>query len=436
MKLIIFIVICRKDVTQMTRKFVKKITMRQAQRKGRLDGRDWILNLLPPLLPLVSAKTPIPTNDSKESEYEQTLASYCAANIINKQDDWQEANKKLSEQCQIYSEKVKLAEKNLSDYDADLVTKSEEKHKAALHDLDQISPPAVEWKLMIYLLYVIILVSECLFNGLCFQVMGQNILETFLMAAGFVLAVTYLSHSMGKMLRSHERSRVDNKLLFAKSALLIWGIIEIATIREQYLEASDVINLLGLSMDSRQFTVMFISINMILAMTILDLAFQSSREYPKKYLLAMQAAKSAKSNFDTEYAKYRNLQDEYSLTSIELNKACIARNNDFQKYLLSIQEERLGWISLIRIYRAANIEARSKNRSGTPMHPPAFETDPENLVKAPQTNHLEEFGPCDENCPQKKGSDFCEEAMHCDFTRLDQPVVNQWVHKDKSGARN
>ena len=128
-----------------------------------------------------------------------------------------------------------------------------------------------------WLIFAFLAVCEFPMNSVVFDILGEAKWLTFLLAARLGVIIPLAAHFLGIQLRAESPFE---SLRGAFKALLIMIIvmdvlISVAYIRVKFVEGSKIATLLGIVMDPRMVTIVFLSINMLIFMVATIVVFLS-----------------------------------------------------------------------------------------------------------------------------------------------------------------
>jgi len=215
-----------------------------------------------------------------------------------------------------------------------------------------------------YLLIIFLAVSEFPMNGIVFDILGEGKLATYIVAA-FLMSIPIAAHYLGIWLR--EESLFKNPahlVMFVMFGVAICAtVLGVAYIREKYFEAAGITRVLGIPMDPRMVTFVFLGFNLLIFMLALVASYQAHlhgtektrREYHitrLNFKKARRLFKRAEKEFKRLEAKLHKLHDQVSRLSAKRQKLHLQT----QGRIDAIRNTAEG---LMTIYRRANVLHRS-----------------------------------------------------------------------------
>lgn len=363
-------------------------SVRKVKNKGRGDGRDWRWKSFPPKWPFQETKQPDPPIAQEEpAEFEKELLRVANENLSRILHKWHDIDGKLTKNCVNAEDRYKAAKAGTE--------KEGGEHKEAINNYKSAKEifyalplPNIPAKLF-WVVFVIITVAEIAFNALVFDVFGQSKIHTYIMAIGLMIAIPWLSDFIGKKLRVEKKSQTTIVLMIGTGLVVFAGLGVIAILREKFFEANKIVEALGIRWDTNSIILTFFVVNIVLFVSVIVLAYEAGHKNPSEYRRLKRNYDKAKKILRSDAKNYEDAAEELANTKIEFNKAHTEREHEYEKIRAKANEERDGWMSLLQIYRAANMEARKDKTK-----PKSFNTDPEELVKLPDEFQKLDCGSC------------------------------------------
>ena len=346
-----------------------RYSIRNVTRAGRKDGRSWTWFIIP--------KPPYPPIDQKQpSNFEREIAAFMNEKIQNIGEVWKNTDAALFARCKDLLENhiaknlkaLFLAENDLGEANTHLEHLNSEFQEFSEPSL---GPP---WS---WLLFFALFVADLFFNGVVFECFGQTRLETALMAFATVVAVSLIPHSIGRKVKSEERTELESRLTVALAISLLVGILAIGWIRMKYL-----IDLQFLKWSHIEAFVVFVSINFLVCVAFVIVGYKTGHEKPNQYRRTKRKLREAKETTKQKGKTAKELQEkqkELETLFFETHSRRRAAPAAFQKKVDALTEEG---ISLIEAYRGENVKAQGRS-------PVCFQTKSELLLKSSQTFELD-----------------------------------------------
>ncbi len=199
----------------------------------------------------IDAKNNIPAiNDPNPSQFEQEMMA------MARHEAWQITAKygpKLEKLNGQYKPLLKDYERVSKDYDM---------HSAKI----QRSEPSVELSRgKYYILMLLFVLSEIPMNSIAFAVFGESQLFTWVMALGIAVAIPWIAHAMGILLKRGSKPWWKSGIgVSALSILTIGGLIAIGYVRVQYLGDLAETDAVGSSGGNKWIGVAFVGLNLVI----------------------------------------------------------------------------------------------------------------------------------------------------------------------------
>ncbi|MCK5541517.1 MAG: hypothetical protein KAI40_02410 [Desulfobacterales bacterium] len=199
----------------------------------------------------IDAKNNIPAvNDPSPSQFEQEMMA------MARHEAWQ-VTAKYGPRIESLNGRYKPL---LKDYER--ISKDYDKHSAKI----QRSEPSVELsRNKYYVLMFLFIMSEIPMNSLAFAVFGESQLFTWVMALGVAVAIPWIAHAMGILLKRGSKPWWKSGLgVGALSALTIGGLIAIGYVRVQYLGDLAEADAVSSSSGSKFIGAAFVGLNLVI----------------------------------------------------------------------------------------------------------------------------------------------------------------------------
>ena len=219
--------------------------------------------------------------------------------------------------------------------------------------------PKVYWALFIFLA-----ISEFPMNSIVFDILGEAKWLTYLLAAGLCVVIPLSAPYMGIVLKresplKHARAALIAAVLFIAVALVLIGL---AYLRERFVAGSGVAELLGIKMDARMVTIVFLSINLLVFvvasfashMTHIDV----TDEQIKKYHITRRELKEAEDLIESQGSDLESLKRAQDKVEEKISTLAVTREKVFNQYceVAEAQRDTCQW--LINVYRTMNMRVR------------------------------------------------------------------------------
>ncbi|NOZ70001.1 MAG: MFS transporter [Deferribacteres bacterium] len=365
-----------------------KYTARKVRKRGKKDGRNWEWRFFPPKWPFQVAKeSDPPIEQEAPTEFEKELLEGAEQNLSRLVQEWSDTDRRLHRHCtdaeDVYNRTKSAVEKESGEHNEAI-----EHYKTAKEDYYKLPMPNISASLF-WVVFIIITAAEISFNGLVFKIFGQGRVHTYLMAIGLMAAIPWLSDFLGKKLRHEKKNKTTIGLMIASGLIVFAGLSVIAILREKFFEANKVVEALGISWDSRSIIFIFAVVNVLLFAAIVVLAYEAGHRNPSEHRRLKMRLKDAARKLKEDAGSAEKAAKQFADARIAFNKAHAEREHAFEMITARAEEERDKWISLIQIYRAANMEARRSKEK-----PRSFNIDLESLIQMPEEFRSLDCGSC------------------------------------------
>jgi hypothetical protein len=330
---------------------------RMVRRQGVRDGRDWRWKLWPPKWPFRETKEPHPSLQEVEcAQFEQELKESAESFMEQEATRWKELDKTLKPEYCVALVKLDQARVRAKKEAGEVepVAKQFEKAERLFYQLDA---PGLDPHWMHFWL-VAIAIAEFPLNTVVFQLLGQRMRETYLIAGGLALVIPLLAHSFGAAMRQETKNFVD-KCLIAAAPLVAFGLLfVVAIIRERFMEVSPISQLLKVPVTPVQGTVLFLAINVALFFVATVLAYEGTHPDRRLYKTRRRNLAHAKASFSKESSEAAAAAREEEEAAATLQHKRTARQKAFEHAAAEAQsiKETVDW--LVGVYRAANQGSR------------------------------------------------------------------------------
>jgi len=328
-----------------------------------------------------------PVDQVEHAPYEMQLKQVGEENIKRVAQDWQHSDQRLkSEYCiakGAYIARGALLPEAQRGYESAL--EERENARKALREC----PGRTDLGPVAYgLIMVTIGIGEYPLNAIVFRLFGDSELLTYLfstlLAVGLPLAADFLGKLLKKGAFREGFFSADGILTTLLALIVVMAILGIGYIRERYIEALEVQQLLGIKMDPTMVTLVFVAINLLIFLTATlasYFAHDPAVRRAKKELKAADARlREAQARLAAAQAASEDAARRYQQAKAE-RAALWEKKRHEAKELRDIVQK------LIEIYRTHNLRVRAN-----PLMPKSFTSYP--AIKIP--TGLEEL---DWDCP-------------------------------------
>lgn len=342
----------------------------RVRRAGRRDGRSWRWVLFPFKK---EQKNPIPPeNQSNPADYEQEIKGAAKGHIERIAQRWRKEDEKLAKaHVKALSERHE-AEASLKK-EAREADQALQEYNAAQGSVNALGLPEMSGRTAVIWL-IVLAILELPLNRVVFEVFQASWIETFLVACLVAVAIPILAHLTGYELRQDRKTKRDIAVLVIGVAAAIGLIGVIAYIRSLYLEGENQLAILGIHLNPRSMTVVFIIVNVAVYLAAMILTYHASHPKGKVFRQAIGRLKEARRSLKKESGEAQEARRRLEAASkaVDLTRVCREKRFNY------LQEEANAIVGayehLVQVYRNANLEARSQRG-----RPACFNKDPQGV---------------------------------------------------------
>jgi hypothetical protein len=362
-------------------------THRRARKQGVRDGRGWRWRFWPPTPPFQESKDPTPPqNQQGPAAFEVVLKDAAEADMQQLATQWMKEDGKLkgpyctarAEYARAYDELTREDKETKEAADAFAQA------KRSLFDLGvpHLSPSwALFWLLIIG-------VSELPLNGLVFQIFGDDLRLTLLLALGLGVSIPITAHFFGRSLRHEHKTTTDVWLLLVTPLVMFLVLLGVAVARSRFFEGLEALRV-ELPMTPGLAVFVFLIINVGLFFAAAVLSYEAAHPDRKSYNTLRLKVRDAQRTLERETKEHREAALRYERAERALERARATREKRFEQLREHARHEKEYCDVLIGAYRIANVEARRDGRK-----PECFCSDPLE-AKLPEI-----FGRLDTKCEE------------------------------------
>ena len=344
-------------------------THRRARRQGLRDGRAWRWKFWPPAPPFQEPKDPTPPSDQQgPAAFEVVLKDAAEADMQRLATQWMKEDGKLKgpyctarAACsRAYDALIREVKEGKTAADAFAQAKKELFDLGAPH----LSPGwALFWLLIIG-------ASELPLNGLVFQIFGEDLGLTLLLALGLGVSIPITAHFFGRSLRHEHKTTTDVWLLLATPLVMFLVLVGVAVARSRFFEGLEALRV-ELPMSPAVAVFVFLIINVGLFFAAAVLSYEAAHPDGKSYNTLRLKVGDARRMLERETKEHREAALRYERAAETLERAQATREKRFEQLREQARHEKESCDVLIGAYRIANVEARRDGRK-----PECFNTDP------------------------------------------------------------
>lgn len=317
----------------------------------------------------IDGKKGIPALEQQEHPfYEHRLKEGAETSIRHLAEEWRSDDRKLKEEyCRLL-----MAHKNAT---ARIKTIQPD-YQELLEDKDDLDDTwqkthSVPWTYRA--LFAFLAACEFPMNSVVFDILGEAKWLTYILAAGLGVVIPLAAHYVGIKLRresplEHWRAALKTGLI----VIVVFAVlIGLAYLRERYVAGSGMAAVLGIEMDPRMVTLVFLSINLLIFvvaviasymvhMDVTDAQIRSSHITQRSLKEIEELLKDVKGNLDQLKKKCDEIREEYS-------KLAVSRNKLFEIYRDRSEICRHSCEYLMNVYRTSNMRARAESSTQIPI---------------------------------------------------------------------
>ena len=353
-------------------------TERRADREGVRNGRKWRWMLFPPAWPPWGEKDPYPPKDKKDApEFENRMYKVAKGELSKIAEEWAGRDKGLRNACAEAEAVYRKDESDVKTQSGDHagIVKEYEVAKASLDGFDR--PLVSKW--IHYPVLLVIFASEAFFNSMILNILGQNRMDTWMIAVGLVLAIPICAEFAGAFLRRENKS-IDHKMWIGITIIIVLAaLIGITVLREKFFEASGMAQALGISLSASTFDFVFLGFNILIFTASVLLAFWSAPKDPEGYANALGRFKDAAVALKNTGRDLQESAEKLMQARINFERSHIVRDREHEKRYQQAKMRMQICATVIHAYRDGNVAARGGET------PDWFENAPEDQFEIPTT---------------------------------------------------
>ena len=236
------------------------------------------------------------------------------------------------------------------------------------YNMEHVSPGRMVYVLLMALLMVL----EFPLNAAVFEVFGKSTAETWIFAAAPSVFVPILAHFMGQALKQGLRKRTP-LVMFLISAGILMGLLSVqAYVRQKYFSGSGYQQVMGFTLNSTAVTMIFLFLDLIIAMVSLWLSYSASPSEPAAYIKTRKMIKNAKKAHGKAKRLLAEAEKGHLTCQMALEKAEAARKHAFARTMNKAERIKNCWANHIYYYRHINMQNRRDS-----LRPACFAMEPE-----------------------------------------------------------
>lgn len=334
-------------------------TIQKAKREGKLDAKKGR-----PLL-----------NQTEFPQYIKKLLDVAEEEISRLAQDWEEKDKKLkasfcNSKFEVENTKRKLQETKKA-YNENKIRYEQARNK--LEQLEHISSKTICW-----IVIIILMGMEFPFTSIIFNLFGEARFLTYIMAASVCIAIPLIAHFVGVFLKKGFQKH--KYWIVGLFAIILLSLIGISYWRAEYLQISEIQNILHLKLSSSMAIFTFLMASIIIFVVAMLLSHSAHPRDPVTYRNIKWRFAEAFNNLKKSGASLRDIEVEYQRAVNKLELITSLREQSFDKQIDKIPEIRNRCETHIRAYTKINLRCRLKNEYPECLkRKPVFEPLPKSL---------------------------------------------------------
>ncbi len=210
-------------------------------------------------------------------------------------------------------------------------------------ELQKMGRPALDRRIALLIL-IGLGAGEACFNAVIFQLLGEGVLATVVLALAVSISFPWLGHFIGVHLKQTTRRPTDWLLMVVALAAAIGGLLAVAYFRGWFIEAGEMREVLGLQIPTEAARNLFFVINLVLLVASIAAAYMSA--HPKA------------EEFEAKHGNYRDLKKRADKEGAE----GAAANQQLMDAELAVNEAAEALKSLYGVYRSQAIAIINTNK--------------------------------------------------------------------------
>ena len=216
-------------------------------------------------------------------------------------------------------------------------------------------------KFWMFFWLVFFCIAEFPLNSIIFQILGENLIFTSIVAATVCVGIPIAAHLVGKSIRQENKNTIEKIWIILLPLIVIGAITYVAIFRTVYFEANKTVQALHLKINPNTLTIVFVIINLLIFIIATIISYEGThprhREYKSAKKRYKNALKSLKKESEEADAAAKILNDAND--KLQNRKTCRKKKHEGfcerARIIKSISE------GLIHTYRQSNLFARKTN---------------------------------------------------------------------------
>lgn len=308
--------------------------------------------------------------DASRPEFEGEIHRACVHNLAGLAMRWHEAEKEAEARSQNLKLKAEKSAGGLEKAKKDFALSEAALGQAEKlsYNMEHVSPGRTVYLLLMALLMLL----EFPLNAAVFEAFGKSTAETWIFAAAPSVFVPILAHFMGQALKQGLKKRTL-LAMFLISAGILTGLLSVqAYVRQKYFSGSGYQQVMGFTLNSTAVTMIFLFLNMIIAMVSLWLSYNASPSDPAAYSKSRKMIGKAKKTHGKASRGLAEAEKGHLICQMALEKAKAGRKHALARTMNEAERIKNCWANHIYYYRHINMQNRRDS-----LRPACFATEPE-----------------------------------------------------------
>lgn len=344
--------------------------------QGRADGRPWTWRLWPFVR---ESKNSYPGPDlpypapfwTKLQEAADTAGHLLAA-------EWKEESKSLYDawrKADTEYERAKIeAGKELAD--AHGASKASNEAATVLRNCGR----STLNKRVAVALLLVLGAGEAFFNGIIFQLLGEGMVATVILALALSVTIPWIGHFIGVHLKQEERRPMDWLLILLGLLAALAGLLAVAVFRGMFIEAGDMSEVLGISIPVAHARNLFFAINITLLVGSVLASYMAAHPKAADYQSKRGTYQDLKKKAEKEGAEGLAANLRLQETEMAVNAAAQNLQDRYGEMREKAEAIRARNRALAAAYMDENLKARVDQRQIA-----CFMNPTTNMVEIPST---------------------------------------------------
>ena len=213
--------------------------------------------------------------------------------------------------------------------------------------------------------------GEAFFNAVIFQLLGEGMVATIVLALAVSISFPWLGHFIGVHLKQTTRRPMDWFVMFAGFVAAVSGLLAVAFFRGWFIEAGEMREVLGLQIPTEAARNLFFVINLVLLVGSITAAYMSAHSRAEEFESKHGNYRDLKKKADKEGAEGAAASQQLIDAELAVNKAAEALHSLYGSYrsrAIAIIDTNRKFASE---YMDANLRARGDKNPAPCFYNPA-----------------------------------------------------------------